>query len=210
MKLRVTRATARRTAFCAVLVSMSLAVHAAGSSVTIEGTPPAAIAAGQVYVFSPRAVVGGTGAPHFEVQNLPRWASFSAFSGRLSGTPVNTDAGVYPNIRISVTDGSSRASLPAFAITVRPVLRPRAATLNWAPPLENTDDSVLTDLAGYRIYSGPSPERLTRLITLSNPSLSRYVVEWLEAGQQYCFAVTAFNAAGRESPFSAIVTTTVE
>jgi hypothetical protein len=52
----------------------------------------------------------------FEVQNLPDWASFSTTTGTISGTP--TTAGVYSDIIITATSGSSSASLASFSIEV--------------------------------------------------------------------------------------------
>jgi hypothetical protein len=54
----------------------------------------------------------------FSVTNLPSWASFDPASGVVFGTPQATDIGVYGSIRISVSDGTYSASLPAITVTV--------------------------------------------------------------------------------------------
>jgi hypothetical protein len=54
----------------------------------------------------------------FSIQNQPSWANFNSDTGRLSGTPASVNIGSYPNILISVSDGTQTASLPAFTITV--------------------------------------------------------------------------------------------
>src|SRR5690606_25063873 len=46
------------------------------------------------------------------------WASFDASTGRLQGTPGSAHVGTHSNIRISVSDGGTTASLPAFSVTV--------------------------------------------------------------------------------------------
>jgi hypothetical protein len=84
---------------------------------TISGTPPAVALAGSRYAFQPTAADSDHDALVFSVQNAPRWASFNSATGLLAGTPADSDAGVYTNIVISVSDGSSSASLSAFEIT---------------------------------------------------------------------------------------------
>ena len=54
----------------------------------------------------------------FSILNRPAWASFSSSTGRLSGTPAESDVGNYGNIVISVSDGEDSAALPAFSVTV--------------------------------------------------------------------------------------------
>src|SRR5689334_17276045 len=52
----------------------------------------------------------------------------------------------------------------------------RAATLFWEAPTSNTNDSPLTDLAGYRIYYGQNPELLSRIVQIDTVGLQTYVV----------------------------------
>ncbi len=54
----------------------------------------------------------------FSVEALPSWASFDTETGILHGTPSQADVGVYPGITVSVTDGSSTVSLPAFSLNI--------------------------------------------------------------------------------------------
>jgi hypothetical protein len=74
------------------------------------------------------------------------------------------------------------------------------ALVSWNPPTENTDGSILMDLAGYRIYYGNSPGNYDNTITI-NIGLSSYLVESLGASDWY-FAMTAFNSLGIESGYS--------
>ncbi|KPK56332.1 MAG: hypothetical protein AMJ59_22390 [Gammaproteobacteria bacterium SG8_31] len=75
------------------------------------------------------------------------------------------------------------------------------ATLRWTPPTEREDGSVLDNLAGYKVHYGTSQSNLSTVVVLDNPGLSSYVVDNLDQGTWY-FAVTAFDADGRESSFS--------
>jgi hypothetical protein len=101
---------------------------------------------------------------------------------------------------ISVSDGSASASLPAFTITVNQISN-GTATLNWTPVTQNTDGTVLTDLAGYKIHYGTSPSAMSTIVVLSNPSLTTYLVTNLSTGTWY-FAVTAYTSDGSESSLS--------
>jgi Putative Ig domain len=86
---------------------------------TISGAPAGTVVAGTAYSFTPTATDPSGNALTFSIANAPQWASFSASTGELSGTPPTADAGTYSNIVISVSDGTLRASLPAFSIVVQ-------------------------------------------------------------------------------------------
>jgi hypothetical protein len=82
------------------------------------------------------------------------------------------------------------------------------ALLTWTPPTENTDNSTLTDLAGYKIYYGTSPGNYNDTITISNPGLTSYLVEDLASSKWY-FVMTSLNSSGIESSYSIEVGKTV-
>ena len=90
----------------------------AGGAPSISGSPPTTVSAGTAYDFKPAAADPDGQALTFAVINKPTWATFDATTGRLSGTPGAISAGTYSNVGISVTDGSSTASLSPFTITV--------------------------------------------------------------------------------------------
>ncbi|MEL7449487.1 MAG: putative Ig domain-containing protein, partial [Pseudomonadota bacterium] len=85
---------------------------------TISGTPPSVTTAGQLYDFTPRASDADGDILSFSVENAPGWAAFDATTGRLNGTPGNTDIGSTSGIVLSVSDGTNTRSLPAFSIRV--------------------------------------------------------------------------------------------
>src|SRR6266702_4720428 len=78
------------------------------------------------------------------------------------------------------------------------------ATLDWQPPTQNSDGSALTNLAGYTVYYGTSPDELTESVKVSNPGVATYVLSNLASGTWY-FAVTAYSSAGVESDRSGVV-----
>jgi hypothetical protein len=84
----------------------------------------------------------------------------------------------------------------------------RAATLSWDAPTANTNGTALTDLVGYRIYYGSSPEDLKQSVQIGTVGLQTYVVENLDAGTWY-FAVMALASNGAESALSNIVAKTI-
>jgi hypothetical protein len=84
----------------------------------IGGSPPGTVVAEHTYAFQPNASDPEGARLSFAIQNRPAWANFEASNGRLSGTPTSTQVGMYGNIVISATDGTSFASLAPFAVEV--------------------------------------------------------------------------------------------
>ncbi len=75
------------------------------------------------------------------------------------------------------------------------------ASLSWIPPMTRADGSVLSDMAGYRVYYGTSSGSYPNSIDVPNPGVADYVVENLLPGNYY-FVVTAYDASGSESVYS--------
>src|SRR3972149_9813836 len=73
------------------------------------------------------------------------------------------------------------------------------ATLSWDAPTTNTDDTDLTDLAGYKIYYGTSPGTYDSVIDAAK--VTTYTVSDLTPATYY-FAVTAYDEGGNESNYS--------
>lgn len=169
---------------------------------SIQGQAATSVAVGQAYVFQPIANDADGDRLTFSVTNLPSWATFDASTGRVSGTPADDDVGAYSGITITVSDGTASASLAAFGVAVTQVALGRA-TLSWLPPQQNTDGSVLQDLAGYEVLYGRAPDDLSQRVALSNPSLNSFVVENLSPGTWY-FAVVAVNRSGVSSEPSGV------
>ena len=137
----------------------------------------------------------------------PHNATFSASTGRLSGTPTAAQVGTYSNIVIKVSDGQASASLAAFSISVTATAN-GTASLSWTPPTRNTDGTTLTNLSGYRIYYGTSSGSLNQTVQVNNPSVSTYVIENLSPATYY-FAVKSLTSSGAESSLSNVASKTV-
>lgn len=84
----------------------------------ISGTPLVKADANIDYLFRPTVHDPDEDGLIYSVSNPPGWAGFDSLKGTLSGTPANSDAGVYRGIRISVSDGRRADSLPSFDLTV--------------------------------------------------------------------------------------------
>ena len=109
----------RALTWFAVLSSPWLAATAAP---VLSGTPATSIVAAHYYSFQPGATGTAPGKLTFAVLNKPAWAQFDTNTGRLYGTPVPpAGVGRFANISISASDGSSRATLAPFSVTVLPL-----------------------------------------------------------------------------------------
>ena len=118
-------------------------------------------------------------------------------SGSIGGTGSSGSGGTTGN-----TGGGKTIPPPAPAPTTG------TATVDWLPPTQNNDGSTLTNLAGYTLYYGNSPDQLTRSIKVTNPGLTAFTVSDLSPGVWY-FAVTSYTAGGIESARSGVVSTTI-
>jgi hypothetical protein len=168
------------------------------------------IAPGKPYEFAPRASDADDDALEFSVRNLPSWAHFDTTTGKLSGVPGPDDMGTYPSITISVSDGKSTTTFPAFSIVVeRALAGSESAALKWHAPKENEDGSKIRDLAGFRIYYGQRASSLDYRVEIPSPHIKKASIEALQQGTWY-FAVTAYTERGSESVLSEIVSKTID
>jgi hypothetical protein len=192
----------------AALPAFSITVTAAANGApTISGTPATQVMQGTQYSFQPSASDPNGDVLTFAIANKPAWATFTAATGRLQGTPGPADVGTTSNIVISVTDGAASTALAAFGITVQAVAL-GSATLSWTPPTQNSDGSPLTDLAGFKVYWGTAQNSLTSSATITNAGVTSYLVENLVPATWF-FAVTAFDTSGNESSQSNLASKTI-
>ncbi len=71
-------------------------------------------------------------------------------------------------------------------------------TLRWVAPTTNTDETPLTDLAGYIVYYGTFSGNYPDSVNVGNVTeISRN-----PSSGKWCFAVTAFDTSGNESDLS--------
>jgi hypothetical protein len=145
----------------------------------------------------------------------------SSGSSSTAAASADTDAAaaLVPNVgvidRSQGVDGSESAasvatvaSNTASAATTPIKTVNGVATLDWMPPTENSDGTMLTNLGGYTVYYGTSPSDLSQTVKVSNPGLASYTVTGLTSGTWY-FAVTSYSADGVESTRTSSVSTTI-
>jgi hypothetical protein len=169
------------------------------------------VTAGSAYSFEPGADdTAGYQILWFAIHNKPAWATFDTKTGLLTGTPTSAQAGTYSNISIYGSDGHGWASTSTFSITVNSAgsTPSGTATLHWTAPIENTNGSALTNLAGYRIYYGTSAQTLNQSVDVPAAGATDYVVEGLSEGTWY-FAVAAYTNTGLQSTYSSVVSKTI-
>jgi hypothetical protein len=181
----------------------------AGTTVSLQGTPPSSATVGNTFFFQPTASVTGTGVT-FSIKGQASWMSFDAITGTVTGTPSASDEGQTPSITISVSDGAHSASIGPFSVSVQPpaVIGPGSVGLSWSPPTHNEDGSPIAGLAGYHIYYGTDPNNFGGTVDVAGASTTAFTVTGLNAGTYY-FAVAAYNADGVESSMSNIGNKTI-
>ncbi len=192
----------------ASLAPFTVTVTAANTPPKISGTPADSVTAGQSYSFVPTASDPEGQTLTFSISSKPTWASFDVTTGRLSGVPSTAQAGVYPGIVITASDGQLSASLPAFSVAVASPPTAGSATLSWSPPTSNVDGTPLTDLAGYRIVYGQAAGALDKSLTIASAAITSASIENLAPGTWY-FAVKAYTSANVESDLSNVAQKTI-
>jgi hypothetical protein len=120
-------------------------------------------------------------------------------------TPVSSTTPTWSSTTVASNNKTSTNSSPP-AKSSNPSTG--TATLDWMPPTENTDGSVLTNLAGYTVYYGTSAGNLTQSVKITNPGLTAYTLSNLPSGTWY-FAVTSYSSTGIESSRSGVVSTSI-
>ncbi len=120
------------------------------------GKPASTVAEDDRYQFQPSAMDAEGDTLSFSIQNRPGWATFSAATGRLSGTPENAHVGTYNNIVVTVSDGKLTDSVGPFSITVNntndaPTISGKAVTsataggfYSFQPSASDPDEDDLT------------------------------------------------------------------
>jgi hypothetical protein len=82
------------------------------------------------------------------------------------------------------------------------------ATINWVAPTQNTDNSTLTNLKGFRVLYGTSASNLNLSQSVNSSTARSTTIAALGAGTWY-FAVRAVNTSNVESDNSAVVSRTI-
>jgi hypothetical protein len=100
-------------------VALFVSVDAQAAAPKITGTPTTTVVVGNAYTFTPSATDADGNKLTYSIANKPGFAQFSATTGQMSGTPFAEHERVWSGIVISVSDGTSKVSLPSFSLTVK-------------------------------------------------------------------------------------------
>jgi len=134
--------------------------------------------------------------------------STTSSTGTSSSVPPQTVADTGSGTSTTTTGGSSSTTAPPATPPTSTPASSSNVTFGWQAPTENSNGTPITNLAGYKIHYGTASQQYTQVVEVSNPSLSRYVMDSLPSGTYY-FAITAYNAQGIESALSGEVSTTL-
>lgn len=186
------RSLLRNTVFC-TLATLGLAACGGESSTTASTT--GSIVQPNVGMIDRNPVADTSTAPASNTATSSQGSSTASTSNQGSTTTGTSSQG-------STTQGSTVLTPPVKIVSTG------TATLDWTPPTENSDGTALTNLAGYTVYYGTSPDALTESIKVTNPGLTAYTVSNLTSGTWY-FAVTAYSTAGVESSRTGIISTKI-
>ena len=207
--------TVAATATPKTLTAVNLAVYSStdnsssptntNSSPVISGTPASSVVVDNGYMFQPGATDADGDTLTFSITNRPAWAAFNTATGRLYGTPVDSDVGTYDNIVISASDGTAAAALPAFSIRVDAATATTGSfTLNWTAPVVRADGTPLSlgEIDGYRIYYGNSPGVYDHNVNIVDGLTQSATVRNISPGD-YHVVMTTYDIKGSESGYSA-------
>lgn len=178
------------------------------SAPVISGSPSGSVQEGSAYSFKPSASDPNGDPLSFSVNNKPSWASFNSSTGLLSGTPDINDVRTYSNIVVSVSDGSSSASLPAFNIVVSALPtqpgQQGSITVNWNAPVDRADGQALSvsEISTFTVYYGSSSGSYTSSVGVNDPVATSLTIDDLPVGDYYV-VMTVTDSGGRESAYSA-------
>jgi hypothetical protein len=114
-----------------LLTILLFSTQADAAAPVISGSPIKTATTGVAYSFQPSATDSNGDPLKFSISNCPGWATFNTSTGRLSGTP--SVPYVHSNIVISVSDGTSKKSLPAFSITVTTSVAGNSPVISGTP-----------------------------------------------------------------------------
>jgi hypothetical protein len=129
----------RASLICAIAFatcSIVAATSASAAAPKISGTPNTTTFVGTLWSFQPSASDADGNKLTFSVSHAPPFTTFSTTTGKLSGTPLAEHQRSWNNIIISVTDGTTKVSLPAFTLLVRPAKTGtnQPPTISGTPP----------------------------------------------------------------------------
>ena len=142
---------------------------------TLQGTPGTVVVAGNAYEFVPQAADADGQTLVFSISNKPQWAQFDPATGRLWGTPAETDVGVVRSIVIAVSDGTAGTALSAFDISVTAAPGPVQGS-NRPPSISGVPASaaVVGQVYGFQPTATDPDGQLLRFAIANKPAWASF------------------------------------
>jgi hypothetical protein len=148
------------------------------------------------FTLATRVNTNGTLTPTLTWATTPAAASCTA-SGDSAWTGTKAASGTQSLADFPTTTPKAYALVCTWPGTTQ-------ALLTWTPPTQNTDNTTLTNLAGYRINWGASASSLVQTVQVANPATTTYTITSLTPGTWF-FGVKAYTTQGSESALSNII-----
>jgi hypothetical protein len=120
--------------------------------------------------------------------NQPSWMQFDQESMLISGQPTFDDVGIYSGIYMSVFDGTDTTRIGP--ITIHVVEKLYELEISWEHSFEDVNNDPISNLAGYIISWGPSPDQLNNKQTVPTANTFSSTVSRIPSGRYY-FSMTA-------------------
>lgn len=171
----------------------------------ISGTPPTRVAYGEAYSFRVTASDADGDALYFNIANKPVWAEFDSATGELRGLrrmtwigwserPASYDVGITTGIVITVSDGKTTRSLPAFNIEV---YNPNLVTATSTPtaPTTSTTTAPTTSTTPTPTTTSSTPSTPTPVAATTNgaPTISGQPATIAKVNAGYLFIPYALD-----------------
>ena len=149
----------------------------------------------------------GDGGIQVSIASQPGHGTASVSNNQVVYTPASNYSGT-DNISYRITDADGDTAVATIAITATCTQNcPADISLHWTAPTTRTDGTALTNLTGYLVHYGTSPGVYTNSVDVVGGSTLAYTILKMPAGT-YHFAITAYDANGNESGYSAEVSQT--
>jgi hypothetical protein len=115
----------------------------------ISGTPVTSLTSGTPYSFQPDAADPDGDTLIFSAENVPAWATFDKTTGKITGTPAESNVGMTGMITIEVSDSKAITQLTPFRIQVSSAATVPPPASNQAPTIAGTPATAATVLQVY-------------------------------------------------------------
>lgn len=143
--------------------TVNITVTPVNDEPALSGTPDGLVDEDGSYSFTPAGSdVDSDDSLTYTAENLPSWANIDPETGEITGTPANDDVGVFRDIIVSVSDGTTTTSLPAFSLTVA---NTNDAPVAVADSYTTTEGGILQTTAETGVLANDSDEDASDTLT---------------------------------------------